>query len=115
MWHRRIPFRWSARPGPPPAATTPQLWFTGLSGDRSGEVLCLAPIMREGSCLPVPTVETDTALADFNDAACGSIDRHRCPGATRVESRSLAAVIARGQVPLLWRARLRRRLLFGPK
>jgi len=78
-----------------------QLWFTGLSGDRSGEVLCLAPIMREGSCYQFPTVETDTALADFNDAACGSNPTVTGARVLRVESKvSSQPSCPRGQVPL---------------
>ena len=47
----------------------------------------------QGSCYQFPTVETDTALADFNDAACGSrSDRHRCP-VLRVESRCVLAAV----------------------
>ncbi|MFZ2238549.1 MAG: hypothetical protein WAV90_03280 [Gordonia amarae] len=78
-----------------------QLWFTGLGGDRDGKVLCLAPIMQKGSCYQFPTVETDTALADFDDAPCGSAPTVTGARVLRVETKmSSRPTCDSGQAPL---------------
>jgi len=78
-----------------------QLWFTRRADDASGQVLCLAPIMREGNCYQFPTIETDTALADFDDAACGSSPTVTGARVLRVETKVPSQPTCEsGQVPL---------------